>query len=282
MSTVPPPKKPTPPPPAKPNGMASTPATNKKFSVTSGVNVEATKAVIFGSGGVGKSELAANIKQLGINPLVIDIGDSTQHIDIDRIAGIANWDELRAVLHDESLFTGRDCVIIDDLSAAEEMAKAWTMQNVKHEKGHTVSSIEGYGFGKGYTHVFETFMQLLGDLDAHHRKGRHIICIAHECTAKVPNPSGEDYIRYEPRLQVTDKCSIRHRMKEWTYQLLFIGYDTFAEDGKATGGGTRTIYTTEMPTHLAKRRVISGRDVPESLPYEQGSADIWKLLLGKD
>jgi hypothetical protein len=163
------------------------------------------------------------------------------------------------------------------LTTAETLAVAWTLQNVKADRkegGVFVNSIEGYGWGKGYTHVYETFLQLLGDLDAHIRQGRTVICIAHECTAKVPHPAGEDYIRYEPRLQNADKGNIRMRVKEWADHLLFIGYDVFAKDGKGIGAGTRTIYPCERATHLAKSRSLDAEII-----YQRGSAELWNLLL---
>lgn len=249
------------------------------FSVTSGPQTEPLKVVVYGPGGVGKSELCAAIKQLDTRPLVLDVGDSTARIDVDRISGIGSFNELRAILHDESIWANRGAVIIDDLTKAQEMAVDWTVDNIKTEKGKSVSSIEGYGYGKGYVHLLETFMLLLGDLDAHHRKGRHILCTAHECTAKVPNPSGEDWIRYEPRLSRTDSSSVRLRVKEWCYHLLFIGYDAAVEEGKATGSGTRTIFTTEMPTHMAKKREFPGQEIPDQLTYERNSAEIWKTIL---
>jgi hypothetical protein len=50
----------------------------------------------------------------------------------------------------------------------------------------------------------------------------------------------------------------------------------FAQDGKATGAGTRTIYTTEQATHLAKSRMLSGEII-----YEKGSFELWQRLLVK-
>jgi hypothetical protein len=116
-------------------------------------------------------------------------------------------------------------------------------------------------------------------LDSHIRAKRHVVCIAHECTAPVPNPGGEDFIRYEPRLQSpkSGENSIRHRVKEWSDYMLFIGYDTFVnEDGKGTGAGTRTIHFVELPTHWAKTRTIS-----DPLPYTRGSAALWEQLFKK-
>ena len=251
-------------------------SSRKTFAVSSGAQSQFQRTVIYGPGGVGKSELCANLKQVGIRPLFLDVGSGTGFLDVERIAGLESWQDLRAVLHDQSIWNGYSAVVIDDLTKGEELATRWTLENVPHEKGHLVQSIEGYGFGKGLTHVFETFLQLLGDLDAHIRAGRQVICIAHECTANVPNPNGPDWIRYEPRLQspASGKTSIRYRVKEWCDHLLFVGYDTFVStDGKAQGAGTRTIYPVELPTHMAKSRCLA-----EPIPYERGSAEIWKQL----
>jgi hypothetical protein len=198
---------------------------------------------------------------------------------VQRIDDIANFEELRAALHDEALWSGFNAVVIDDLTKAEELASDWVVRNIPHPKGKPIKSIEDYGWGEGYTHVYEAFLLLLGDLDQHIRKGRHVICVCHECTANVPNPAGEDWIRFEPRLQSpkSGKASIRHRVKEWCDHLLFIGYDTFVnEDGKGTGSGTRTIFPVEMPTHWAKSRSL---DTP--IPYTRGSAALWERLFNK-
>lgn len=237
--------------------------------------------MIYGPGGIGKTELCANLKAIGRRPQIVDIGSGSGFIDIDRVdPSPANWDELRDALRDQELWKPFDTVVIDDLTTAESMAIAWTLANVKAERSNggavSVNSIEGYGWGKGYVHVYETFLQLLGDLDAHIRAGRMVVCVAHECTSRVPNPAGDDWIRFEPRLQNTDKGNIRSRLKEWCDHLLFIGYDVFSQDGKATGAGTRTIYGQEMPTFLAKSRMSLA-----PLVYEKGSAELWQKLLNK-
>lgn len=193
---------------------------------------------------------------------------------------IETWDELRAFLQNPDSLADYGAVVIDSLTKSEELALEWTLKNVKHEKGHHVNGIEGYGFGKGLTHLYETFLQLLGDLDAVARRGKHVIGIAHECVATVPNPRGEDWIRYEPRLQspASGKSSIRHRVKEWCDHLVYVGYDTIVDDeGKASGSGTRAIYPTERPTHWAKSRSLS-----KSIVYEKGDATFWQLLLNKE
>jgi hypothetical protein len=249
----------------------------RTLGVSNGVTVKAHKVVGYGPGGVGKSELFSLT-----GGLFIDIENSSQFLDVPRIyPAPETWEELRSVLHNLDLLRQYPAIIIDSLTKAEELAVAWTLQNVKHEKqGNIITSIESYGFGKGYQHVYETFLQLLCDLDAVVRAGVHVLCTAHDCVVTVPNPTGEDWIRYEPRLQSppSGKGSIRNRVTEWTDHLIYIGFDRFVEDGKATSKfGTRTIYPSANPAWLAKSRKLA-----DPIPYSKGSDTLWQQLLTKD
>lgn len=285
----------TPPPPAKPVPNKSPPSGDKQMSqrklrqtgnaekarsqsleILSGVIAKAHKVVVYGPGGVGKTELCANLKTIGIKPLFLDLEEGSQFLDVARIIPLC-FDDCRAVLHNREIWESYDAVVVDSLTKADELSVAWTLENITTEKSVHVTSIEGYGWGKGYTHTFETFLQLLSDLDAVVRAGKHVICTAHDCTANVPNPGGDDWCRYEPRLQspASGKGSIRHRVKEWCDHLLYIGFDQSVTDGKATGNGSRTIYPTEMPTHWAKSRTLA-----DVVDYEKGSAKIWQRLFG--
>lgn len=235
------------------------------------------KVCIYGTGGIGKSELAANISQLGLKVLFFDLEQGSARLDVHRVEGVESHDDMRAALHSEELCSQFDVIVIDSLTKAEEWSVGWTIANVRHEKeGKVIKSIEDYGFGKGLTHNYETFLQLVSDLDAQTRRGRHVITIAHECITEVPNPNGENWIRYEPRLQspASGKSSIRHRIKEWADHLLYVGYDVSAAGGKGKGSGSRAIYPVETPTHWAKSRSLSSHIV-----YQQGSADLWNQLL---
>ena len=141
-----------------------------------------------------------------------------------------------------------------------------------------IRRIEDYGFGKGWQHNFETFLTLLGDLDRHVRAGRHVVLICHDCTATVPNPKGEDWLRYEPRLQnpSSGKASIRLRVREWLDHLLYVGYDVTCEkrdNGKGSGSGTRTIYPQELPFCMAKSRSLA-----EQVELTQFETTLWNKL----
>lgn len=275
---APPPKRTNGSPPAA-TGTTPAPTTESnaapRFTVSSGRENVAQKILIYGPGGVGKSSLAA----LAPKPVFLDVEQSTNRIAVDRIKGIATWADLRACLQGDAL-DGFETIVLDSATKAEEMAAAHTIATVKHEKGHKVGSLTEYGFGKGAEHLFDTFLLVLVDLERHIRAGRNVVLVAHACTADVPNPRGEDFLQFQPRLQQTKKGnhSIRNRVFEWCDHVLFIGYDVNVDEGKGDGGGTRTIYTKETPTQLAKVRELD--EVIDQRVYEKDDGSIWPLLLG--
>jgi len=269
------PPKPLPPPTAQrqPPAKAALPQTpSREFAVSSGRVTGPQRVVIYGSGGIGKSSLAA----LAPNPVFIDIESGTRELDVRRFDGIETFEDLRALLHSDKL-DGFQTIVLDSATKAEELAIAFTLATIPHEKGHYIQRLEGYGFSKGLGHVYDTYMLLLQDLDRQIRKERNVVLIAHDCINDVPNPVGEDFIRYEPHLQSpkSGKSSIRNRVVQWADHVLFIGYDVVAKDGKGHGGGTRTIWTTERPDHVAK-----SRSVAEPVLFNLGDDTIWTMLLG--
>jgi hypothetical protein len=269
-------------PPGKPPTSHSEVASNRTSFTASRTKKEIFHKVgIYGCGGIGKTELASLVSAWGVKPLFIDLEDSAKYLDVDCVdPPIANWDELRTLLHSESALNDYDAIVIDSLTRAEELSLAWTIDNVPTEKGHRANGIEGYGFGKGLTHNYETFLKLLADLDGVVRRRKHVICVMHDCLADVNNPSGEDYKQFQPRLQMpsSGKSSIRHKVKEWLDHLFYIAYDIHvSEDGKAKGAGTRQIYAVERPVYWAKSRMLS-----DPIPYERGNSELWKQLLNKE
>jgi hypothetical protein len=293
MTTAPPappstPTRPAPPPAprARAQSAGGEPPARTRTAVTFAPVPDGSghRIVIFGPGGIGKTTLAATAPgpvaffdlddSLGIirpqlpEPVrtrINRVGCAPRWQDIRDMLGRPGWDEIRTI-------------IIDSATRAEELAVEHTLATVPHEKGHRVQRVEDYGFGKGYSHVYDTFLPLLGDLDQHARAGRHVILICHDCTASVPNPNGEDWIRYEPRLQSpsSGKSSIRLRVREWADHVLFVGYDVDVHDGKAKGSGTRTIYPNELPHCMAKSRTLS-----QPLQLNKFDLTLWPQLFGE-
>jgi hypothetical protein len=216
------------------------------------------RIVLYGPGGIGKTTLASSAPG---EVAFFDLDESLSRLKLSNIPHVVpceSWSDLRAALALDWPSQVRT-IVIDSVTKAEELCVAHTLATVKRENGMSAKSVEDYGYGKGYGFVFDTFLPLLADLDNHARAGRNVILIAHDCTTNVPNPAGEDWLRYEPRLQSPNsgKASIRLRVKEWSDHTLFLGYDIAVDkEGKGKGSGTRTLWTSELPHCMAKSRTI--------------------------
>lgn len=270
-----PPTKRTPPPPPTP------PRKAVQFgNIATGAG---HRIVLYGPGGIGKTTLASTLP----GPVAFfDLDDSLPRLagqldtgNILPVSGVDTWPALREALHADG-WQDVKSIVIDTGTRAEEMAVAHTLESVPHEKGHPIRRLEDYGFGKGFQHVYDTFLPLLGDLDRHTRQGRHVAILCHDCTSTVPNPAGDDWLRYEPRLQSPNsgKASIRLRLREWADHVLFLGYDVdVGKDGKGRGAGTRTIYPMELPHCMAKSRTVQE---PVPMTPGQGPA-FWNQLINQ-
>ena len=210
------------------------------------------RIVLYGPGGIGKTTLAASLP----GPVAFfDLDESLGRLGLDaQTVTVVNWQDLRNALGADG-WGGVRSIVIDTATRAEELAVEHTLANTLQD-GKRATSVEGYGYGKGYGYVFDTFLPLLGDLDRHARAGRHVALLCHDCTSMVPNPAGDDWLRYEPRLQAPNsgKASLRLRVREWADHVLCAMYDVATKDGKGKGSGTRTLYRAETPACMAKSR----------------------------
>jgi hypothetical protein len=217
------------------------------------------KIGIYGAGGLGKSSLALQAP----GPLgFIDLDQSLTSLerggaDLSKVQIVhaINWDDLR----DQLRGPGWDeikTIVLDTATKAEEYCAINVCETIKTDKGNDVTTLEGYGYGKGQYHNFNNFMLLKRDLDTHIAAGRNVIVIMHESKTKSPNPFGEDYLKYQPHLQKSDNCNIVEAMRNWFDELWFVSYDMTVNDNRASGIGSRVIYCQERPAFMAKTRIL--------------------------
>jgi hypothetical protein len=263
--------------PPRPNTAAPAAARPARtFAVNTGVARSTHKVCLYGKGGSGKTTLASLMTQAGVKPLFLDLEGGTLDRDVARVTDIGTFDDLRDALHSTELLAPFGAVVVDTATRAEELAVAWTLANVQTEKGAAAKNIKSYGWGDGDRHVFDTFLLLLQDLDAV-ACDRHVVLICHAAEDTVPNPAGQDYLAWQPRLQKARKGDIRSKVKEWCDHLLFIDMERFVDDGKAMGDCKRIIHPAELPHAWAKSRTMA-----EPVVFEKDSGALWAALFGKE
>ncbi len=216
------------------------------LNIISGKRPRAVKLVITGSEGIGKSTLAS--KAPGV--LFVDTEGGTDQLDVRRISGIDSWDKLMAV--PKEILSSPGCcetLVIDTADWAEAMCIGAICSR------HRVNGIEAFGYGKGYTYLFEEFNSFLNELNKLIVAGINVIVIAHAKMKKqeLPDEQGA-FDRWEMKLSK----QVAPLLKEWGDAVLFCNYKTFVtttEAGsKKASGGQRVIYTTHHPCWDAKNR----------------------------
>jgi hypothetical protein len=215
------------------------------------------RAVIYGTEGIGKSTLAAAFPA----PVILDTEEGTHHLDVARVS-IGSWDELRAAIAE--LGGGRGefrTVVIDSADWAERLL----VEHLLAE--HKQKSIEGFGFGKGYTLLAEGFGRLLTQCDALIGVGLNVVFVAHSKVQRTSPPDMADgFDRYE--LKLTKQTA--PLLKEWCDLLAFCNYKTAVTEGsdgrkKATGGKRRLMHLERAAAWDAKNRYGLDAELPMAI-----------------
>lgn len=230
------------------------------MQITSGVLSTPLKVVIYGPEGIGKSTFAAQAP----GPLFIDTEGSTARMDVRRLPAPTSFtmiqEEIRYVISNPSVCQS---LVLDTADWAERLCRDGVC--AKNSK----AGLEDFGYGKGYSYVFEDYGRMLNLLDQVIDRGINVIITAHAAMRKFeqPDESGA-YDRWELKLINAQKCSIANMLKEWADMVLFANYETFViknEDKKnKVAGGKRVMYTTHHPCWDAKNRF----GLPEKLPFD--------------
>ena len=216
------------------------------LNISTGKISRATKTVIYGTEGVGKSTLASQFP----GPLFIDVEGGTSQMDVRRIETPKSWPELVDIVNEVARTPGIcQTLILDTADWAEQML----IQHIC--KKYNQKSIESFGYGKGYTYLAEEWMHLMKAFDAVKDAGMHVTVIAHARQRKIelPDQAGA-FDHWEMKLS----RQVAPLLKEWSDLLLFLNYKTFVvttdSNSKKAQGGKRVMYTSHNPVYDAKNR----------------------------
>ena len=254
-----------------------------QLNITKGKINRAQKVVIYGSEGIGKSTLAAEFP----SPLFIDMEGGTSHLDVARIARPADFEALLETVNAVAEQNVCKTLVIDTADWTEQLCVEAILKKYRQ------TSIESFGYGKGYTYLSEEMTRLLHALDGVIASGKNVVLVAHAKMRKqeLPDEQGA-FDRWEMKLS----RQVSPLVKEWADLLLFLNYKTVVvhtdSNTNKAQGGKRVMYTTHHPCWDAKNRhglpdevelsFESIRSIFEDVPTPKTPAEQLADLMARD
>ena len=224
-----------------------------------GKQMRPQKILLYGVEGIGKSSFAGQFP----NPLFIDTEDRLSHLDVNSYLA-KNLDDIYSVLQLlKKPDHGYKTLVLDTVDWTEKLISKFVIARGMGEK--IITSIEDFGYGKGYKFVAEEFQNLLDTIEkTANANGMHVILIAHSKIKAFNDPiNATSYERYNVDCMDTISSTIR----AWADHVLFCNYDTIAEidpitkKARGKGGWQRTIFTTRTAAYDAK----NSWDLPDQI-----------------
>lgn len=223
--------------------------------IVSGKQKQPDRILLYGVEGVGKSTWAASAPK----PIYLAAEDGTAALNVSRFP-VASWqDVLDAITTLTIEKHDFQSVVIDTIDAIEPLCWQFVCEKGKQK------SIEDFGYGKGYTAALDEWRVFIAALEKLRReRGLEVILIGHSMIRTFKNPEGEDYDRYELKLN----AKAGGLLKEWCDSVLFARYQTFtnldAKAGRTKGvsNGARIVHTQRTAAFDAKNRY----SLPDGLP----------------
>lgn len=225
------------------------------MEIITGIEVKPYKIGLSGTGGVGKTTLAAEFP----NPIIVRCEDRHSHIPVaklplcDKLGDvIAQLDWLADTKHEYKT------VIVDSVDWLETLIH----KDLCAAKGK--KSIADLGYGVGYAQSEMVFREVLEQLDyLRDYKKMHVVCIAHTQVERFSDPLSEDYDRYT----IAMHKKVSSAFIEWVDNLFFLNiphYTRKDDNGKIKGAGVgdRIIYTQTNPAYMAKNSFGFDAEIP--------------------
>jgi hypothetical protein len=220
----------------------------------------AYRYLFYGETGIGKSTLAAHAP----SPIWADIEDGSGRLDVarypfrDEVGGHVphTYAELLAMVEDlRTSDHGFKTLVVDSLDRLEGLI--WRSMVARDTTAkHPLKTIEDYGYGRGYNNAVEEWRGLCARFDRLRARGMSIILLAHSHIKNFKNPTGDDFDRFQLRVNEKSAPFIR----EWCDVVGFCSFEQgskVSEDGRAKGWetGKRFVHFERTAAHDAKTRL---------------------------
>lgn len=225
--------------------------------------------VLFGTGGVGKTTLAAGSP----NPVFLSVEDGIGALDVPHWAIGSYADVMQAIGTLYSEEHNFQTAVIDSLDWLEAHIAAETCRK------NGWATLEDPGYGKGHVAALAVWRELIDGIRAlRDDKNMAIILIAHHTVKRFDSPETEPYDRF--LLKLNDRAS--NLVIEAADIVAFENYRTsiaktdvgFSKKvARGVGSGQRVLYLEERPGFVAKNRFALPASV--DLPATNDPAALW-------
>lgn len=251
-------------------------------SIQHGISKAPPILTIYGDGGIGKDTFAS----LAPSPVFIFTENSIGTLDVPRIVATSYEDVMQATAMLISDKHEYKTVVYSTLDWFEPMVWGYLIkQQPTDEKGRPATSVESYGYGKGFKYAINywtDFIELVNRLRI--ERDMMVIFVAHPTIRKVTPPDSDSYDSYMLKLQDSDKVSAKDKIVECSDAVLFANWRVALTDEKLSfgnsrnrgvGSGERIVYTEQRPAYEAKNRF----SLPAQVHVKDKEwSDLWNVL----
>jgi hypothetical protein len=215
------------------------------------------RVVLYGVEGIGKTTFGASAPK----PIFLGAEDGTGQLDVARFPQPETFEEAIEAVRALAAPNDYETLVVDTLDWLEPLVWEHVCRRDK------MSDIESYGFGKGYVAALDEWRRFLREVEMVRRvHPLHVVLVAHSWIKTFKNPQGEDFDRYEMKLNLKAGGLV----KEWSDVVAFANYETYAKKDEKTrrvrgvATGARFIFTERTAAFDAKNRY----SLPAELPLD--------------